>query len=122
MENSPGRKTGRSLKDDSRCGGRGLRSEPEAHEDLVDDLAPDPDMPAADSFLDEAEGFVQTARAIVRGEDRQLRLSETPRAHPFQHALHHPAAEAALAPALLDRDSDATDMAGLWGGARVALP
>src|SRR6266566_2591336 len=78
-------------------------------------------MSAADSFLDEAEGFVQTTRAMVRGEDRQLRLGETPRAHPFQHALHHPAAEAALAPSVLDRDSDAADMAVLWEGPGVTI-
>src|SRR5437879_11373 len=78
-------------------------------------------MPAADSFLDEAEGLVQTARAMVRGEDRQLRLCETPRAHPLQHTFHHPAAEAALAPAVLDRDSDAADMAVLREGPGVTV-
>src|SRR5438552_6290244 len=121
MQHSPARKTGRPLKDNSPCRGRGLRSQPKAHEDLVDELAPDPDMPAADSFLDEAEGFIQTARTMVRGEDRQLRLGETPRAHPFQHALHHPAAEAAFAPAVLDRDSDAADVAVLWEGPCVTI-
>ena len=78
-------------------------------------------MPTADSFLDEAEGFIQTARTMVRGEDRQLRLGETPRAHPFQHAFHHPAAEAGLAPAVLDRDSDAADMAVLREGPGVTI-
>src|SRR5713226_1587709 len=121
MENSPDGETCRPLKDDSRCRGRGLQTEPEAHEDLVHELAADSDVPAADSFLDETERLVEASRATIRGEDRQLRLRKTPHAHPFQDAFHHPAAEARFAPTVLDCDPDAPHMAVLSEGPGVAV-
>src|SRR2546423_7717369 len=120
-EIAPRAETGRPVKDDSRCRGGGLRSEPEAHEDLVDELAPNPDVPAADALFDEAQGLVQAPCSMVRGEDRQLRLRETAHPHPLEHAFHHAAAESHLSPTILDRDADAAHVAVLPESPRVAI-
>src|SRR2546427_9693818 len=106
-ESSPRAETGRPLKDDSRCRGGGLRSEPEAHEDLVDELAPNPDGPAADALFDGAQRLVQAPRSMARAEGRQLRLRETAHPPPLEPALHHAACEPHLSPTTLDLDADA---------------
>src|SRR5207302_10621880 len=66
-------------------------------------------------------GPLRAARTIVRAGARHPGLGATPRAHPFPHAVPHPAAEAGFAPAVLDRDSDAADMAVLRDGPGVTI-
>src|SRR6266508_1712599 len=75
------------------CAAEGSRSEPEAHEDLVD----------------------------VRLEHGQLGLGESARPHPLEDSLHHASAEARFPPAVLDRDPDASDVAVLRERASVAI-
>src|SRR5439155_62751 len=74
IENSPRCKTGPTFKDDSRDAGAGLPFQPQAHEDLVDVRSANPDVSAADAFLDEAEGLVQPAGPVVRRKDREFRF------------------------------------------------
>src|SRR2546429_5979719 len=76
IENSPRCKTGPTFKDDSRDAGAGLPFQPQAHEDLVDVCSPNPDVSAAEAFLDEAKGPVQPAGPVVSRKDPACPLLE----------------------------------------------
>src|SRR5207253_1839119 len=105
IENSPRCKTGPTFKDDSRDAGAGRPFQPEAHEDLVDVGSANPDVSAADAFLDEAEGLVQPAGPVVRRKDREFRFLEALRSHPLEDSLHQEATESDFPPPVPDDDA-----------------
>src|SRR5256884_8173245 len=111
IENSPRCKTGPTFKDDSRDAGAGRPFQPEAHEDLVDVGPANPDVSAADAFLDEAEGLVQPAGPVVRRKDREFRFLEALRSHPLEDSLHQEATESDFPPPVPDDDADPSDVA-----------